>query len=247
MIPSLALNAALSFAFGLCITWIVWKLFDYRRQLAAAHSKHLLTSISEDPKNFSANWPRYDVERVQALERGLRMALVSLKAVDTHESITGHLKRVLVPAAQPWAGVVLFPEKAVVELATAYGALAAVDGSVTFRSSQLRDLLAAAFVQPAHYNMLSPAEVERLAILMEEYSEVIHIGCKTLRHGFESKNPLAEHRGTNREQLQREIGDASAATSRMLRAEDISTEAIDAAAQFKLKYGNKYLHHQESV
>lgn len=40
-----------------------------------------------------------------------------------------------------------------------------------------------------HFNGLSPAEAERLAILAEECSEVVQKVCKTLRNGYESTHP----------------------------------------------------------
>lgn len=56
-------------------------------------------------------------------------------------------------------------------------------------------------------NNLTPAQIERLAILIEECSEVQQIACKILRHGYDSKNPLIDDSLTNRQLLQNEMGD----------------------------------------
>lgn len=56
-----------------------------------------------------------------------------------------------------------------------------------------------------HFNRLTPAEAERLALLAEECGEVIQAIGKVLRHGFESTHP--DGGPTNRESLERECGD----------------------------------------
>lgn len=42
---------------------------------------------------------------------------------------------------------------------------------------------------PEHFNGLTPAEAERLAMLSEECGEVIQIIGKILRHGYDSYHP----------------------------------------------------------
>jgi hypothetical protein len=43
-----------------------------------------------------------------------------------------------------------------------------------------------------HFNGLTPAEAERLALLAEECGEVIQAIGKVLRHGYESRHPYGE-------------------------------------------------------
>lgn len=60
-----------------------------------------------------------------------------------------------------------------------------------------------------HFNQLTPAQAERLAILAEECSEVIQIIGKILRHGMDSRHPATGI--GNRVALLHEIIDVKAA------------------------------------
>lgn len=94
-----------------------------------------------------------------------------------------------------------------------------------------------------HFNQLTPAEAERLAILSEECSEVIQIIAKIMRHGYESHHP-DDAEVTNRSLLAREIGDVQAAKEMMQNAGDVRTaEIIDAKIAKQSRVG-RYLHHQ---
>ncbi len=97
-----------------------------------------------------------------------------------------------------------------------------------------------------HFNRLSEAELERLAILIEECGEVIQSACKILRHGYESTNPKAVVRvnETNRAALSREIGDLMHAVQRMELARDISASEIAEWRNSKAGRMKPYLHHQ---
>jgi NTP pyrophosphatase (non-canonical NTP hydrolase) len=92
-----------------------------------------------------------------------------------------------------------------------------------------------------HFNGLTPAEAERLALLAEECGEVIQAIGKVLRHGYESRHP--DGGPTNREALEKEIGDAHHAIIRMGNAGDISGNAVLRHADDKEKNVAKYLHH----
>ena len=93
---------------------------------------------------------------------------------------------------------------------------------------------------------LTPAELERLAILSEELGEVQQIIGKILRHGYESKNPLEENGKTNREKLEMEIGDVMCILHIMKNDyKDIDYRAIDDHAWNKRKKINKWLHHNK--
>lgn len=97
----------------------------------------------------------------------------------------------------------------------------------------------------AHFNRLTPAEQERLAILIEECSEVVQSACKILRHGYESCNPKIAYLETNREALQRELGDLSHAMQRMIDHRDIDASVINERRIYKGDRIKPYLHHQE--
>lgn len=97
-----------------------------------------------------------------------------------------------------------------------------------------------------NFNQLTPAEAERLALLLEELGEVQQAIGKILRHGYESKNPYDFSLTTNRNQLERELGDVQAVISIMVRNNDISTSEIREWHDSKLKKVNQYLHHNKA-
>lgn len=94
---------------------------------------------------------------------------------------------------------------------------------------------------------MTNSELERLAILAEECAEVQQIICKIIRHGFESYNPFDETKTTNRDLLERELGDLSFAVNFCAENEDINL--INVRGFIDKKRGNikKYLHHNKIV
>jgi hypothetical protein len=98
-----------------------------------------------------------------------------------------------------------------------------------------------------HFNELTPAETERLALLMEECAEVQQMIGKILRHGYESCNPYDQLRTTNRALLERELGDAYLALLLMTEAGDVTPERIAERKDAKRESVEKYLHHQRAV
>lgn len=96
----------------------------------------------------------------------------------------------------------------------------------------------------SHFNGLSPAEAERLALLAEEMGEAIQAVGKILRHGYESTHP--DGGPTNRESLEWELGDIAAAVTLMCRAGDIESDVIDSHEIIKRESVKKYLHHQSA-
>lgn len=93
-----------------------------------------------------------------------------------------------------------------------------------------------------HFNRLTPAEAERLALLAEECGEVMQAIGKVLRHGYESTHPAGGP--TNREALERECGDVYHAIWRLIGAGDIDGNGMSQRADDKAKSVMRYLHHQ---
>jgi NTP pyrophosphatase (non-canonical NTP hydrolase) len=93
-----------------------------------------------------------------------------------------------------------------------------------------------------HFNNLTPAEHERLSILFEEAGEVIQVVGKIMRHGFESCHP--DGGPTNRELLEKELGDFKLAEIMMAHAGDVCKEEIGKACNQKNHRIGAYLHHQ---
>ena len=78
-------------------------------------------------------------------------------------------------------------------------------------------------------NYPSPAELERLALIAEECSEVIQSITKIIRFG--KKNGQYD----NYQQLEKELGDVSAAVNLAAKNGDLVLEAIERHAEDKLK------------
>lgn len=94
----------------------------------------------------------------------------------------------------------------------------------------------------AHFNGLTPAELERLALLMEEMGEAIQAIGKIQRHGYESCHPNGGP--TNRKMLEKEVGHVRAALTLMYNNGDISPEETCRHEAIKRITVKQYLHHQ---
>ena len=92
-----------------------------------------------------------------------------------------------------------------------------------------------------NFNNLSPAETERLSILLEECGEVQQVIGKILRHGYDSGHP--DGGPTNRECLELELGDVYHAYQRLCVREDINEEAVLERAVVKGIKISQWLHH----
>lgn len=90
-----------------------------------------------------------------------------------------------------------------------------------------------------------PAEIERLGLLTEELGESNQIVGKILRHGIDSCHPV--NGISNKELLEKELGDVVAVMFLMIYNKDLDVDAIEAAMKDKLtkfRDGRGYLHHQ---
>lgn len=96
-----------------------------------------------------------------------------------------------------------------------------------------------------HFNQLSEAEQERLAILAEECGEVIQAVGKILRHGYESTSPFVANPPTNRQTLEHEIGDVLFAVGQLDGEGDLDSDAIMDHAKAKAASVEPYLHHHQ--
>lgn len=95
-----------------------------------------------------------------------------------------------------------------------------------------------------HFNGLTPAQAERLAILLEELGEAQQAIGKILRHGYESRNPELSHAPTNRTDLERELGHVAHAVHRLVFGGDLSSTEIKLHGSRKAESIKQYLHHQ---
>ena len=89
---------------------------------------------------------------------------------------------------------------------------------------------------------LTPAEIERLAMLMEECGEVIQAAGKILRHGWASQSPYGGK--TNRVALERELGDVRAMVNVMIDAGDVRLADVQSWQRRKRERMAMWTHHQ---
>ncbi len=97
----------------------------------------------------------------------------------------------------------------------------------------------------SHFNKLSPAQAERLALLAEECAEVIQIVGKILRHGYSSCHP--DGTGPNSRLLEVEAGHVLAALRLMVAEGDIEQTEVVSERNAKLRRVGKYLHHNTAT
>lgn len=96
-----------------------------------------------------------------------------------------------------------------------------------------------------HFNGLTEAEQERLVKLLEECGEIIHIGSKILRHGYNSYNPDgAAEDLNNKELLEIEVADVLAAVEKLVDSKDLDSNNISRNTNRALRDYNYYMHHQ---
>lgn len=97
-----------------------------------------------------------------------------------------------------------------------------------------------------HFNRLSPAEAERLAMLAEEAGEIVQAVGKVLRHGYSSRHPDGGR--DNRHHLRREVDDLRAVIGLMEAAGDLPPINSDVADEIILDEATRrklrYAHHQ---
>jgi hypothetical protein len=101
-------------------------------------------------------------------------------------------------------------------------------------------------VETHHFNRLTEAEAERLALLAEQMGQAIHAIGKVLRHGYEGTNPLTPKGPTNRDWLEREVAHVYVAASMMFDAGDIRRIACSVHEVEKREDVHRYLHHQRT-
>jgi hypothetical protein len=96
-----------------------------------------------------------------------------------------------------------------------------------------------------HFNELTPAELERLALAAEEMGEAIQIIGKIMRHGYQCYNPDDAHQVPNRLLLEKEIGHVTFAIMLMENAGDLNRVSVGNHLLRKKLTITKWLHHNK--
>ena len=94
--------------------------------------------------------------------------------------------------------------------------------------------------------MMTPAERERLIMLIEECGEVVHAASKCLRHGFDNHHPTTAHL-LNREALGREVGDLLGIAGEMIERKDLSIATVNQSALTKWERAHRFTYHQRPL
>lgn len=92
---------------------------------------------------------------------------------------------------------------------------------------------------------LTDAELERLTLVMEECAEVQQMIGKVIRHGWNSYSPFDPNKTTNRQLLERELGDLVCVSEFLGENLDVSTEEVIKASEDKRKRLRRYLHYNK--
>lgn len=93
---------------------------------------------------------------------------------------------------------------------------------------------------------LTPAQAERLEMLIGECSEVIQEASKILRHGYRSYHP-GEPKVPNEKRLMREIGDLNAVLEKMIVKRDLVSVVYLSDQESARIWQNKLIHtHHQS-
>ena len=88
------------------------------------------------------------------------------------------------------------------------------------------------------------ARSERLKMLIEEAGEIVQIGCKMLRHGWNSYHPNDLSKTSNTKLLETELSDLLAVLNEMICQEDLSDILVDAPLEEIWEKKLKWTHHQ---
>lgn len=96
------------------------------------------------------------------------------------------------------------------------------------------------------FNKLTNKEMEQLFCLQEELGEIIQAIGKILRHGYEEYSPYDETKTTNRQNLEREIGNANHWLNELCIDGKINSDEINRHSVEKAESCKPFMHHQNN-
>lgn len=92
---------------------------------------------------------------------------------------------------------------------------------------------------------MTPAQIERIALIAEEAAEVVHMCMKILRHGPDSYHPDDQAQIPNTHLLSRELGEMQWAIRQSVKAGDILVKEIEVGDALAAANKPRYLHYQD--
>lgn len=94
-----------------------------------------------------------------------------------------------------------------------------------------------------HFNELTEAQAERLAVLLEEMGELQQAIGKIFRHGYNSCNPDVENHKGNRHDFSIECADVICAIQHCESENDLIHKVLNDRHSVRPEKIKKYLHH----
>lgn len=94
------------------------------------------------------------------------------------------------------------------------------------------------------FSNLTPQELERLALFVEEAGEALQAVGKIFRHGYNSCHPDHPNSPNNRGSLEREVADLTVAIDLLLLAGDLDSRRVHELMVSKSLRVPRFLHHQ---
>jgi NTP pyrophosphatase (non-canonical NTP hydrolase) len=95
-------------------------------------------------------------------------------------------------------------------------------------------------------HVMTDAAVERYACLAEEAGEIVQVIGKILRHGPSSASPFDPDQVTNKELLEREVGDLLHWVGVLAAHGDVDTRKVETHQRAKPDKCRPYLHFEEN-
>jgi len=93
---------------------------------------------------------------------------------------------------------------------------------------------------------LTPAQIELLALLSEQFGGAVQAVGEVLRHGYDKSDPAKSNGATSGSRLETALGNVRATMIMLCESENVSKERIHFMADYKSQQVKKHLRYQKS-